>query len=268
MKYEILEKDRVRYVSLILLNEIINFQTYFPVRLVGEQIFLKTYLEGLQSKGMLKIENGLYVPTELGREELSSLYAKYYEFIRMFDIFSAVDLEAGEFAFARMFDELSQDEWFDYLAEDRFSDVRVAVAQFKGVNPIELVFLAFLNEGRFDTTQMGWEKQLTDYPIWNEIVEICETAIEMEYLMEEGVMENVVRQGSALAIELVKTAEEIEADMKAAMIAEEEVYEEEIVEETTYVDIVEMPVYGYDYWDPYYDPYYVSPLWIVPILLW
>jgi hypothetical protein len=39
-----------------------------------------------------------------------------------------------------------------------------------------------------------------------------------------------------------------------------------VVEE--YVDVVEMPYYGYGYYDPYYDPYYISPIWLVPVLLW
>lgn len=267
MKIELLEKDRVRYVSLILLNKMINFKEYFPVKLVGEQIFLTTYLEGLFSKGMLDIDNGYYVPTELGRKELSDLYAKYYEFIRMFDVFSAVDLEAGEFAFASMFEEFTEEEWFNYINHDRFSDLRVAVAQFKGINPIELVFLSFLDENRFDTRQLGWEKYLTDYGVWQEVLDICNSAVSYEYLMADGVLEEVIKQGSALAIDLVRQAEEIDAEIKASYLAEEESYEE-VIEETTYVERVEMPVYEYDYWDSYYDPYYVSPIWIVPILLW
>jgi hypothetical protein len=44
------------------------------------------------------------------------------------------------------------------------------------------------------------------------------------------------------------------------------VVEETVTEE--YVEVVEMPDYGYEYFDPYYDPYYISPIWLVPILLW
>lgn len=269
MKYELLEKDRARYVSLILLNEIINFQTYFPVRLVGDQVFLTNYLESMEAKQLLRIERGVYVPTELGRQELVSLYERYSEFLRMFDIFSAVDLEAGEFAFSRMFEDFSNDEWEDFINQERFSDVRIAVAEFKGINPIEFVFLSFLNENRFDLTLPRWEYNLTGNEVWNEILEICETAISMEYLSQDGVLEDVIRQGSAIAIDLVKQAKEIEDsiyDKLDSFGGEEEVIEEVI--ETDYVEIVDMPVYGYDYWDSYYDPYYVSPIWLVPILLW
>jgi hypothetical protein len=92
----------------------------------------------------------------------------------------------------------------------------------------------------------------------------------MDYLMEDNVLENVIRQGSALAIELVHEAKRIEDTIfeKFDSYGSEDEIVEEVVETTDYVEIVEFPVYGVEYWDSYYDPYYVSPIWLVPILLW
>ena len=67
-------------------------------------------------------------------------------------------------------------------------------------------------------------------------------------------------------VDLIKQAEEDLANEQAQEEVVEEVVEETITEE--YVDVVEVPCYGYTYFDPYYDPYYVSPIWLVPVLLW
>jgi hypothetical protein len=261
MKYEVLEKDKTKYVCLVLLNEIINFQLYFDVAPTRDEAFIEPYLRMMYVAKVLDMKDGQYIPTELGRQELVNLYEKYYDYLKMFDIFCAVDLEQGEFAFSSMTSGLSDDEWIEFLENERFSDVRVAVAEFKGLDPIEIVFLSFLNEGRFEIGNGRWEYELTGDAVWREIEEICNTAISAEYLSEDGVLEDVIKQGTEIALQLIREGEELEAEYDES--------EEEIIETTTveYVDIVEEPYYPYDYYESYYDPYYVSPLWIVPCIL-
>ncbi len=268
MKYELLQRDRDKYISLVLLNEIINFQTYFPIKIADENIYIEHYLKLMLEKQLLTTDKGAYVPTELGRSEIVNLYNKYYEYLKIFDIYCAVDLEEGNFAFEMINVIVEDDKWSDFLSNERFSDVRVAVAEFKGIDPIELVFLSFLNENRFDCGVARWQHRLTGDDVWNEIQEICNTAISKDYLMEDNVLENIVIKGSDLALQLIKEAEEALQNEEDELNDESE---EEVVEETIeeYVEIVEMPVYGSDYFDPYYDPYYVSPLWLgAAIILW
>lgn len=268
-KFPLSIRDRVKYMCLVLLNEIINFQTYFPTKLVGDNTYLGPYLDMMVANGVLTREAGQYVPTAVGREELETFYAKYYEYLKMFDIYCAVDLGSGEFAFSRINDETLTDEgWGAYLSEERFSDVRVAIAEFKGINPNEIVFMSYLNEGRFNVEAPNWQYDLTnENGVWDEIENITDTAIEMEYLLHDDVISDVIETGTKIAIELIRQAEELRAeeDMNRSYNTDEQ--EEEIIT-TEYVEIVEMPCYGYDYWDPYYDPYYVSPIWLLPVLLW
>ena len=268
MGYELLQKDKDRFICLVLLNEIINQQAYPPVKVTGEDVYLDYHLKLLLSKEMLSVNDGAYTPTELGRTELENFYAKYYEYLKLFDIFCAVDLESGTFAFEEInnpaFDD---DRWNDFLSNDRFSDVRVAVAQFKGIDPIEIVFMSFLTEGRFEVGAERWQHNLTGNDVWNEIIDICNTAITKEYLDQDGVLENVIKEGSNIALNLLLIAEEAAIGEETLCWPEEEVIEETIVTEK-YVEVVEMPDYGYEYFDPYYDPYYISPIWLVPILLW
>lgn len=96
--------------------------------------------------------------------------------------------------------------------------------------------------------------------VWVEIEEICNTAISAEYLSADGVLEDVIKQGTEIALQMIKEAED--------MVFEYDESEEEIIETTTveYVDIVEEPYYTYDYYEPYYDPFYISPIWVVPCL--
>lgn len=246
MRYKLLEKDRIQFISLVLLNEIIQFQHYFPERLTGNDIFLSRNLEILNNSGMLELRKGQYIPTQKGRDEIVKLYNKYYEYLKLFDIFCAVDLEKGEFAFSSINNDWSEEDWFNFLGDQRFSDVRVAVADFKGMNPIEIVFMSFLNENRFDCDADGWQKTLTDDTIWNEIVEICNTAVDVDYLREGGVLEDVIKQGTEIALELIKTAEDSNTEEAEEVITTETIEETEVIEE--YVETVEMPYYEYDYW--------------------
>lgn len=263
MSYKLLEKDKVSFICIVILNEIINNQAYPPVDLRGDDVFLEHYLVMLKTNGMLELNDGVYVPTEKGRTELKNFLQKYSEYLRIFDIFCAVDLEDGIFAFEEINNPSFNDEqWMDYLSNERFSDVRVAVADFKGLNPIEIVFMSFLTEGRFEIGIERWQYNLTGDAIWKEIEEICNTAISREYLEKDGVLEDVIKQGSVIALDLIKEADEINSQES---VEEVETFEEEIVEE--YVEVVETPIYGYDYYEPYYDPFYISPIWLVPVLL-
>jgi hypothetical protein len=267
MNYELKQSNKNQYISLVLLNEIINNHAYPPVAVSGEDVYISYYLQLMEGVGFLAIKDGCYIPTDAGRLELEKFYQKYNEYLKLFDIFCAVDLENGTFAFEEINNPSFTDEqWADFLANERFSDVRVAVADFKGIDPLEIVFMSFLTEGRFEIGLDRWQYNLTSDGVWNEIEEICNTAVSREYLEEDDVLLNVIGAGSELALQLIKEAEEALADEQANEEVVEEVVEETITEE--YVDVVEEPYYGYDYFHPYYDPYYVSPIWLVPVLLW
>jgi hypothetical protein len=264
-KYKISIEDRLGFISLVLLNEIINFQHYFKVKSEGDDKYLDTYLRHMLSRGVLEIKDNCYIPTEMGRGELLNLYNKYHEYLKLFDIYCAVDLEDGEFAFSKILDPLLTDlEWETHINNPSFSDIRVAVADFKGINPIEMVFLSYLNENKFDCVDNDWQFNLTSENIWLEIEEICNSAISVDYLSENGVLEDVIKQGTEIAIKLIKDSEGIiNTNGDEANTNNDDVDNEEI----TYVEIVEEPIYDYYYYEPYYDPFYISPIWLAPMLL-
>jgi hypothetical protein len=177
---------------------------------------------------------------------------RYTEYLKVYDIYSYVDLEKGEFAFARYFDFDTDDEWADFTNDERFDDLRIAVALFKKIDPAEIVFMSYINENRFDTGVNGWQMDLVSDDSWAEIEDICKTAIKPEEVGEDA-MVDMIGQGSDLMMKLLEQEKEQEQNNGNSGGD----YEETIVEEETI-----------EYYEPYYDPYYVSPIWFTPLFLW
>lgn len=274
MKYNLSQDEKYQYGSILLLEEMINQQHYFPILLEGKDELLEPLFVLMLSKKLIEIDNDKYVPTKAGREKLELFYSKFTEYINVYDLFCAVDLQAAEFAFASWFDFEDDDVWNKFLNDERFEDVRVAVCEFKGINPIEMVFMSFVASGDFDLGKDGWQFDITSGLIWDEIVDICNTNISKEQLDEQGAMEAIVEGG----MEVLKNNKKKQAELDAEDAEQDEIInnpeyeevEEEYDEEDeyeVYVEVVEDVVYDYDYYDPYYDdPFYISPVWVVPLL--
>jgi len=219
--------------------------------LEGNNSFLEPYFVDMMASNLVTIQNDRYVITEKGDEVAINLQDKYGEFLKFYDIFCAVDLNAGEFAFSKIFDFETDDEWFAYLNQDNWSDVRIAVCEFKKIDPIEIVFLSFLNEGRFDTDEnKNWQFDLVSDLIWDEILEICNTAIPLDDLLVDDAIQDIIKQGTEIVLANIKeeNSRRLE-EMRASATTEE--YDEEVV-------IVEEEIV---YYEEYYDPYYASPCW-------
>jgi hypothetical protein len=267
--------EKIReYQGLLALNHMINAPATFNVLLDEDAAdkWLEDTLIWLHSKKFVTISgDNRYIPTEQGRQVLQRFMVKYGEFLQLYDIFSMVDLEAGEFAFAMYF-ELDSDDWDEFKTQERWEDLRIAVAEFKKLDPFEIVFMSFLNEDRFQAGA-GWPIDLSSGNIWAEIIKICDTAIKMndlgytdddeDEISGESVLSDIITQGSQLNIDLIKKEEELENEEDED--EEERDGEDVVVTETTYyVEVVEEPVFGIDYYDSYLDPYYVSPIWLDP----
>ncbi len=265
-KYSLTEEQKKQFAGIYVLEYMINKPSSFELLLRDEDADLEPILEWLLVKEYIEIlDKEKYVPTEKGRESLSKFMARYTEFLNVFDVFCAVDLEEGEFAFSSYFDFEDKQEWRAFLNEERWEDLRVAVAEFKKLDPVEIVFMSFINEDRFGKDQTGWQFDLLLGTVWDEILEICETAVHWEdlgYEDDEGevpaeeVIQDIIKQGAELLVELKK---------KEALLAPPidhgngNGYENDGEE---YVERVVMEEYPPDYYYSYYDPFYVSPLWL------
>jgi hypothetical protein len=258
--------DSKNFKSIILLNEMITNGRVFTTIPVGDDKMLEPLFIELMAKGYISIVNDRFQPTADAQKVFDNFNQRYKEYLKVFDIYSFVDLDKGEFAFQKYFEFNIDEEWNAYKSQPRFFDVRIAVATFKKMNPYEIVFMSFINENRFDTTRIGWQTDLISDAIWAEINDIVSTAITITDVGED-VMENMIKIGTEIMMNLIQ--QEIDFNKKrleeAKMIPAGEEVEETIVETTEIIEEYEDDLV---YYDPYWDPFYCSPIWFVPLFLW
>lgn len=247
------EDNKKTYKAIILLNELINGTHKFQTVANGDDKILEPLFIELMAKGYVSTQGINYVATAKGEEVFNTFMQRYTEYLKVYDVFSFVDLEKGEFAFARYFDFDTDAQWDAFKNDERFDDLRIAVALFKKIDPAEIVFMSFINENRFDTQSPGWQMDLMADNTWAEIEAIVDTAIKPEEVGADA-MEDMIRQGSDLMMDLLK---------------EEERQRQEDIRNNNSNDGGDTVVYEtVEYYEPYYDPWYVSPIWFVPLFLW
>ena len=250
------DESRKTYQAIILLNELVNGGHAFTIVDNGDDHMLEPLFVSLLAKGYVQTSGNKYMVTAKGQDVYDTFMKRYTEYLKLYDIFSYVDLEKGEFAFEKFFDFDTDAQWDSYKNDSRFDDLRIAVALFKKIDPAEIVFMSFINENRFDTTANGWQMDLLDDDIWNSIEKICSTAIKPEEVGQDA-MEDMITQGTGIMIKLLDEEAKRKAEQNNSNNANNQSYTEETVVEET-------PAY----YRPYYDPFYVSPIWLLPLFLW
>ena len=258
--YELTDEKKETFAMLFLLESLVNSELRLPVLLEGDNKFLEKFIDKLFQKNCLAIQKDSYVPTPTGKDKLKLFMQRYSEFLNTLDMFHSVDLACGEFAMAMFFD-LDDAAWKVFLAQDRWEDLRIAVAEFKGIDPVEIVFMSFLNEGRFDTSKSGWQFDLTLGTTWSELLEVCNTALQVEdldytdssgsHVTGQAVLKDVITQGTDVLLQLFKTEKEQEESGGGGGTPSGGTVETyEVVQPATVL-----------YYEPYYDPFYVGPSW-------
>lgn len=211
------ETQKMRFAALFLLEYIINRPKLFKVWLERDDSDLEPILEWMLVQGWIEIVQGdHYAPNERGREVLEKFIGRYAEFVYFFDVFSGVDLEEGSFAFGRYFDFENDRAWQDFLNQERFEDLRIALAEYLDIDAVEIVFMQFVREDRFGKDATGWQFDLLLGSIWDAILEICNEATDVSelgydsedgYISGEAVMHDILEQGAKLLGELLHRAD-------------------------------------------------------------
>ena len=257
-----MEINKVKsYKGIILLNEMITNNRVFKTILNGDDKMLEPLFISMVSQGYCNIVGDEYRVTNQGISVFDTFMKRYQEFLKLFDVYAFVDLQAGEFAFAKYFDFNSDPEWDAYKMDERFDDLRIAVSMYKKMDPFEIVFMSFINEDRFDTTATGWQMDLLSEAVWIEIDDIVRSAISPTDLGDESVIKDIIQQGSRLVVDLMKQEVEYRKNELATHESNEDV--------TTVIE-EEIVVYEDDivYYEAYYDPLYVNPIWLCPLFIW
>jgi len=217
-----------------------------------EDTALQPVLQRMLAKEMVTLNGDQYTPTDKGDKYLQSFYKKYDEYVKLYDVYCAVDLGQGIFAFDKFYDFDNDDDFKAYLNDDKsndWADVRIAVCEYKKIDPIEIVFLSFMNEGRITTYDENWRNEIINYPEWNDIDLVCNNAIHVEDLMQDDVIVNVITKGSELMMKLLQIEKENNSNKS---------FDEEVTTVTETTEVVEqiddddIAYYGLYLGDPYY----------------
>lgn len=211
------DEQKLRFAGIFLLEYMINHPRIFQLWLEDEDSDLEPILEWLLTKEWIQIREAKdYIPTEEGRNVIKRFMERYARFVHFFDVFSGVDLGSGEFAFERYFEILEPDEWKAYLHDERFEDVRIAIAEHLGIDAVEIVFMSFIREDRFGRDATGWQFDLLLGSVWDEILDVCNSATDVSELgYQDGdrwidgsaVAEDILQQGGTLLGRLLARAD-------------------------------------------------------------
>jgi hypothetical protein len=252
-----------KFRGILILNELIRNNRVFPLIGTSDDKIIDPLLISLVSKGLLEVTKTNYIATQKGKDNLTLFYRRYFEVVKMFQVYSAVDTEHGVFAYEKYWD-MSGDEFDVYLNQDHWEDCRIAVAEFKKIDPVEMVFMSFLSENRIDLASTEWRFNLMSNMIWDEIIEICSLALHLEDLQEGDAIIVLTEEGAKLTVNLLEQEAKLKAQDDAANLEQQQ--QEEVVTTTTEIETIEEEYYDPYYYTPYYDPYYVSPIWLLLLL--
>lgn len=213
-KYSISTSSRMQYAGLYILLELSDSSC---AEIVGSYENNAKILEPILA-WLLKqdyiCENGKndFIITSTGNHVLESFKKKYDKFVEQYDVYSAIDLGEGEFAYSHLPEFENDEEWLEFIDQDRWEDLRIAVAEFNGEDPIEMIFMSLIADGEFGRNDSGhWDEDLLTGHIWNEIIEIANTAVplsslayedEGEIISSDQVIKDILEQGKNLLTEL------------------------------------------------------------------
>lgn len=243
-----------QFAAIITLSYIYESGGELPMLLEGEDVHLEPTLVWALERGHLRQVDERYQLTDSGSLAVNVYRAQCREFLRTFDIFAFVDLEEAEFAYEKFYEFETEEEWDEYIEDERWADLRIAVGEFKGIDPLLIVFLSFVHEGLF-AEGGSWQRDLHDADLWMEVQELCNCSVAIDdlayedpddgHVSGEEVMEDIIREGAEMNLELKALEDELSADEGGE---DDEDHEEKILDIEAY-------------YAPYVEPTYLASEW-------
>ena len=201
--------------------------TTYDVLLLNDEAYLESTLTHLLAKELVEIDSSNhYRLSAAGKNKAADFTSRYSTLLTYFDIFSAVDLAEGSFAFAKFNDYESTSAWQHYLNNQRWEDLRIPIIEHLGGSALELVFCQFVQENRLNHQNTYWPLEMNSGQLLNEILEICNTAItpgdlaysddnnEGDTISGESVLADIAEQGFRLLRELQPSDSSIHTNLQ------------------------------------------------------
>ena len=183
---------------------------------------LESLLNFMESRGTLTVEeDNYYKATDKGHEVYQDLVKQLEAYVTHFEVYAYVDLEQGIFG----------DPETDLLEGDKWSDLRVAVAEHKGIDPYRVVFLAMLSAETFYENP-DWKFDLSMGTLFQEMKQIVLEQLHVDdlgYSDSEGkvpgeeVIRDIIEQGSELVAKRKSREQEIKGRKQTEESPDEQV---------------------------------------------
>ena len=183
---------------------------------------LESLLNFMEGRGTLIVEeDNYYKATDKGHEVYQDLVKQLEAYVTHFEVYAYVDLEQGIFG----------DPETDLLEGEKWSDLRVAVAEHKGIDPYRVVFLAMLSAETFFENP-DWKFDLSMGTLFQEMEQIALEQLHVDdlgYSESEGkvsgeeVIRDIIEQGSELAAKRKSREQEIKGGKQAEESPDEQV---------------------------------------------
>lgn len=228
------EESCHQMAALILLDRLITEPGKYHAGMMDEENeLMEPLFDFMMGEDLISVGgDDLFQPTEKGRKAYQTLLHQRQSYLANFEVYAAVDLAEGLFGDADK----------DHLDAPNWSDLRVAAAEYKGIDPFRLVFLSMLADGTFFEND-GWKFDiLLGSSFFKELEEIVTSQIHIEelgYQDEDGtsiagetVLEDVILQGAEVNRERMERIRDEEGqgslfDEEAERRGEDDDWEEE-----------------------------------------
>lgn len=211
--YKVSTEKALIFASTFLLVQLERKELSLKEEYKGAEFQLREIIDFLSIQGYLSFSNeGAYALTEKGVVTVAAFENRYSNILTYIDIFSAIDLERGIFAFEKFGTFGSEKEWQDYLNAENWADLRVAMIDYLDGDAVEFVFSQMLLDKGLTVEEYSWKSDLTNGAWWREIQDICDNAIQEEDLScviegrsvsGEQVLEDIFDQGIDLLAKLI-----------------------------------------------------------------
>ena len=183
---------------------------------------LESLLNFMEGRGTLIVEEDNYFKaTDKGHEVYQDLIKQLEAYVTHFEVYAYVDLEQGIFGNPET----------DLLEGDKWSDLRVAVAEHKGIDPYRVVFLAMLSAETFYENP-DWKFDLSMGTLFQEMKQIVLEQLHVDdlgYSDSEGevsgeeVIRDIVEHGSQLVANKKSREQEIKGRKQVEESPDEQV---------------------------------------------
>lgn len=177
-QHRLQDRQRLQFQCLILLEAVANYFRAYTAVLTGQDELLRPVFDELVRMELLAIDDEVYVMTDKGKIVVEQFLEREQNFNSLFGVYSAIDLETGEFAWEGDLEDIRSDRW---------NDLRLAVAEAKGMDLVECSFFVFLATDTVCIDEGQWQAKFVAPKTWTEVEDYCNTAIMLKDLdIEEG----------------------------------------------------------------------------------